>query len=234
MRRLITPIGDHRRKYIEASRGKRTRKRKRVVERNRSDEQAIILRKPQPPPETAILKDITVGYNSTHRALLQYFQAQVPEEGSSDEPDGSGESRMTPRRLAAVFVDRFSQAKIMHNHLPILIASASTEERAATRLVALPSGSERELRSALNVPRVSIVGVYEDAIGAGPLIELTKDKVPVIDGSWLKDVRGSKYLPLKMDATTTKVAVPPPKSVRKQKAKNISDSEYVNKPETKP
>ncbi|KAI4147511.1 MAG: hypothetical protein LQ340_005519 [Diploschistes diacapsis] len=219
----MMPIGDHRRKHLGPSRGKRDRKSKRAKAKIAAVEQSAALpeSKPSPPPE--ILEGITVGYNSTHRALEALVQPVGGIMQSNERTSGPVEAatiERTSRKLAAVFIDRSAQPKIMYHHLPLLVSAASSrsEEEAAIHLVPLPNGSEGKLANALNIPRVGLVGIYEEAYGAKPLLAAVRERVSVVGPSWLQIPREGTYLPLKIDTTTRKVPVLPAKAVRRQEA----------------
>ena len=174
-----------------------------------------------------------MGYNSTHRALEDLVQR--PKGGSQLRNSKSLQNERrdedeTPQQLAAVFVDRASQPKIMHNHLPFLLAAASRalKDELIIHLVALPSGSEGKLSTALHIPRVGLVGVIRDAQGAKPLLDCVASKVPPIDLSWLQVPNEGKYLPLKLETKTAKVPVLPAKSVRRDQAR-IGNGKSVSK-----
>ena len=205
---------------MELSRGKRARKRKRE-DKVAAIQQSAATLKPEPPPAPEILQYLTVGYNSTHRALEALVQTrrqvriQCPDSMSVD----------SSKQLAAIFVDRSSQPKIMHNHLPLLVAAASNtmKETHVIRLVALPNGSEEQLCTALHIPRVGLVGVYEEAVNAKPLLNFVREKVLAVDCSWLEAPHDDKYLALKIDTKIAKVPVLPPKPVRRQEAQKQSE-----------
>ena len=214
---------------MEPSRGKRHRKRKRAEFKTAAEQEPTPISRVEPPPKPEILDGLTVGYNSTQRALEA--QVRLAKRDANDHKEAS-ESRPTqsvvdhPRRLAAVFVDRSAQPKIMYSHLPLLVsASASpSSEDAAVWLVPLPNGSEEKLSTALNIPRTAILGIYENATGARPLLNLVREKVPVVDPSWLETAPVGQYLPLKIDVHTAHVPVQPSKSIRRQQSRVANDS----------
>ena len=194
----------------------------------------MTISKLEPPPVPEILHGLTVGYNSTHRALEGLIRARRigPHLRNSDRPQDKGDNEdETPQQLAAIFVDRASQPKIIHSHLPLLLAAVSptSQDSSTISLVTLPNGSEEKLSTALQIPRVSMIGVFRDAQGAKPVLDLIAEKVPPLDASWLQVQGEGKYQPLKLDTKTAKVPVLPAKSVRREQAR-IEDEKRVLEP----
>ena len=118
----------------------------------------------------------------------------------------------------------------MYGHLPLLVSATQhhLDEESAVRLVPLPNGAGEKISTALHVPRVGILGVYQDTAGANPLLAFVRDNVSAIDPSWLRSPVGGEYLPVKINVATTKAPVQPSKSVRRQQAR--AKEEAAGKP----
>jgi len=108
-------------------------------------------------------------------------------------------------QMAAVFVDRSHQPAIMHAHLPMLIKAASFAAPACPpiRLVMLPPGAHGDLSAALNIPRVSMIGVMGDAPDAAPLLAFVRRKAAPAVVPWMKDMQRGAYLPVAFDVAAT-------------------------------
>ena len=210
--RLLAPIGDHQRKYVLPSQGKRARKKLKLEATSRD-------LGPSPPPPPEIKKHITIGFSCTHRALEALTAQLRPEREDAQEhvyDKDHAEGDVKP--IAAIFIDRSSQPPIMHNHLPVLVLTASTALQSETdiRLVTLPNGSSPRLSSALHIPHAGQIGVLQDAPDARPLLDLVREKVPAIDKSWLNVGTDASYLPLNVDTKTVQVEVQPSKAIRRR------------------
>ncbi|KAE9987041.1 hypothetical protein EG327_004025 [Venturia inaequalis] len=84
--------------------------------------------------------------------------------------------------------------------LPLLAALSSKNHPALppTRLVALSTGSEAKLCAALGIPRVGIVGLFEDAPGAKGLVEYVLENVDLVDVPWVKEAGKGEWLGTKI------------------------------------
>ena len=143
-------------KHVEPSKGKREKKRKRAAREIEPN---------SPPPMPEIYKSLTIGFNSTNRALESMIRQPAV-------PGQPGES-CNAQKLTVVFVDQATQSSILHSRLPLLVASASlaNKDDPQIRLVSLPRNSESRLLATLNVPRAGIIGIAQDATGAQPLLD---------------------------------------------------------------
>ncbi|KAI4135135.1 MAG: hypothetical protein LQ347_000923 [Umbilicaria vellea] len=148
----------------------------------------------QKPPMPEVASHLTIGFNSTNRQLEE--EAQRPDQG---------DVLIVSRRLAAVFVPRSDQASILASHVPLLVHRASLARPAlpATRLVNLSKGAEARLCAALHLPRVTFVGLFEDAPNATPLIDFVRERVAPIEVPWLKAVSLGLYMPVEIKAIET-------------------------------
>ena len=112
----------------------------------------------------------------------------------------------------------------MHNHLPLLVSTASNHfgDESNIWLVPLPNGSELKLCEALGIPRVGLVSVELDAPGGRPLIDYVQANVELVDAVKLRVGEERRFQPLKMDTCTTKVLVQPSKSAKRQQARQAT------------
>ena len=85
----------------------------------------------------------------------------------------------------------------------IFTASLAHPNLPPTRLVTLPKGSESRLCEALGLPRVSFIGILENAPHSKGLIELVRGSVPEIEIPWLTEVKRGEYLGVKINAIET-------------------------------
>jgi hypothetical protein len=117
----------------------------------------------------------------------------TPNGANSPSPEG---------HFSAIFVCRSSQPAILNDHLPQLVTTASLAHPGlpATRLVELPKGSDARLSDALGLPRVSFIGIIEDAPQSKSLVDLVRECVPEVEIPWLQQAKESKYLPVKINA----------------------------------
>ena len=78
---------------------------------------------------------------------------------------------------SVIFVARSGHPSVMHSHLPQMVAVASKAhpERAPVRLVGLSKACEERLSQSLGIPRVSCIGLREDAPNSKPLVDITRE-----------------------------------------------------------
>ena len=213
---LLSPIGFHRKLYSNSSKGKRSKKRKRLEAKTKnatamSEETAAI------PPVPEISSHVIVGLSSITRYLENTCRGQISISHESEpaempaafEIDNKGVIKgdvMEARNLAAVFVCRSSQPSALHAHLPQLMATASVASPLLPmRLVQLPQGCEARLCSSLGLPRASFVGLLEGAPHSQPVIDFVRERVPIIEVSWLREVQSARYMPVKINTICTTV-----------------------------
>ncbi|RDL38125.1 uncharacterized protein BP5553_05558 [Venustampulla echinocandica] len=221
---LLSPIGRWRANHITPSKGKRSKKRKR--QEAKSENLASIDPTP-PPPELASFA--VVGLSDITRKLQACSQPSLPTppmEGAPNkltphEPETSGQNvtptdpeklpeevpaiAPTPVHFSIIFVLRPSQATILHDHLPQLVATASSvfPQLPATRLVQLPKGCDARLCEALRLPRVSFIGLQDNAPHSKSLVDFVRGCVPGVEVSWIREARKADYLPVKINAIET-------------------------------
>ncbi|KAI9641473.1 RNase P and RNase MRP subunit [Ciborinia camelliae] len=209
---ILSPIGAYRSNHITPSKGKRSKKRKRR-DTTPGDEKSS---ETPPPPE--ISSYVVTGLNSIHR-ILEESSKKILE---TKETLGSPETETSPQtnevlspnpqnppqtHFSAIFVARSNQPSILNAHLPQIIATASKAHPAnpSTRLVQLPKGSETRIAAALGLPRVSFLGILDDAPRSKALIDLIRNSVEEIDIPWLDEAKKAEYLETKINSIQTSI-----------------------------
>ena len=177
-------MGCHRSAHIKPSKGKRDKKRKREQMEKVDGEH---VESAEQPPAPIIGKHVTVGLNSTCRRLEVFAK-----------PD-QDLTNTTP--LAAIFLTQ-SPLAFQYTHLPVLtaLATSSHREMPAPRLVPLDNSAEQRLTRALGIPRVGVIGVLQDAPGAGPLIDYVREHIRAVEVPWVKETTEGKFLGTKINA----------------------------------
>jgi len=112
----------------------------------------------------------------------------------------SNQGLPSPTPLAAIFLTQ-PPSSFQYAHLPILTAftASSHHEISTPRLVPLDSSAEPKLCRALGIPRVGVIGVLQDAPGAGPLIDYVREHVVAVEVPWVKETMEGKFLGTKID-----------------------------------
>lgn len=139
------------------------------------------------PPAPVIGSHVTIGLNSTSRRLEAFIKPY------------QDLTNTTP--LAAVFLTQ-SPLAIQYTHLPVLttLAASSHGEISAPRLISLDNSAERRISRAVGIPRVGVIGVLQDAPGAGPLIDYVREHVRAVEVPWVKEIAEGKFLGTKIEA----------------------------------
>ena len=218
---LLTPIGEHRSRHITASRGKRAKENARKTKQKpneESKENAVQSESSHVETLPDISRQVTIGFNSTMRYLEDLAHKSMsmalkrPAELLHESPADPDIAQVTPlgltpassEPLAAVFVPQSDHSSELFAHLPILIQAGSYRETSssATRLVMLPRDAEAKLSSALQIPRVCVVGLKHGAPMASELLEMVRARVPLIEIPWFEQAFAGTYMPLKIEQTT--------------------------------
>ncbi|KAI2785332.1 hypothetical protein F4815DRAFT_452327 [Daldinia loculata] len=183
---LLTPLGQYRSEYVELSKGKRDKKRKRKVSTTHSENVP-------PPPSPELKSYVDVGLTTVTRHLQELAsKAQDVEANSDDKLPTQDVSR---RSYSAIFVARSGQPNVLNGHLPQMaaIASKSHPEQMPIRLVGLSKSCEDRLSESLGIPRVSCIGIREGAPDSKALIEFTAKHVPTINIQWMEEAKKAEY-----------------------------------------
>lgn len=123
--------------------------------------------------------------------------------------------------LAVIVVFSSSKSSTLHHHLPELVALASQKhcQLSATRLVMLPDHTQGQVAAALGLPRISCIGLLDDAHGCEELFALIRNNIAEVHIQWHEQGKAGHYLPVKVNAieTTAPVAKKQIFSPKKQK-----------------
>lgn len=209
-RRLLSPLGNHRRSFITPSKGKRKRSKK----ADGLESTAPAAPVPSAPPAPELTAHVDVGLSQISRTL----QAMSHKDESGPSPadarskprgaDASGGSSSS-RPYSVVFVARSGQSSAFHCHFPQMVATAAQSQPAdkAVRLVGFSKACEDRLSAALGIPRVSSIGLREDAPQAKGLVDFVRGHVAPVEVAWLREAQSAEFLATKIDAVPTKVGV---------------------------
>ncbi|KAL2018793.1 hypothetical protein VTK56DRAFT_351 [Thermocarpiscus australiensis] len=205
--RLLAPLGTHRRSFIVPSKGKRKRSEKKA-----SSEAPAAAATVPPVPELAAHVD--VGLSKVSRTL-QAMSSTVRIGPSAGGGASQHEELSAPdtKPYSVVFVARSGQSSAFHCHFPQMVALAAQSQSAekAVRLVGFSKSCEERLSAALGIPRVSSIGLREDAPQAKGLVDFVRERVAPVEVSWLREARSAKFLETKIDAVPTKVGTKKPR-----------------------
>jgi ribonuclease P/MRP protein subunit POP3 len=122
-------------------------------------------------------------------------------------PGGADPSVSSSGPYSVVFVARSGQSSAFNCHFPQMVATAAQSQPAdrTVRLVGFSKACEDRLSAALGIPRVSSIGLREDAPQVKGLVDFVRQHVAPVDVSWLREAQSAKFLATKIDAVATKV-----------------------------
>ncbi|KAF7535228.1 hypothetical protein G7054_g5532 [Neopestalotiopsis clavispora] len=185
--------------------GKREKKRKRKEAAKSSAHPPPII-----PPVPEIGSFVDVGLAVVTRSLESIVAVRKPDEESVTlEPpitdNAYEQTSSTSTRYSAVFVTRSDQPSVLNSHLPQMVAAASLREPAGepTRLVGLSKSCQDRLSLALGLPRVSVIGLRNDAPKSEALVDFIRQHVPVIEAPWLKEAQDIQFRETKINTIET-------------------------------
>ncbi|KAG9678743.1 hypothetical protein KCU99_g925, partial [Aureobasidium melanogenum] len=191
---LLEPIGRHRAVHTVKSSGKNSKKRK------RTSEETLSPASEQRPLEPEILKYLTVGLNTTSRHLESEAASSKPGALPTAIKEAKVEQAIT-KRLAVVFLPK-PMDNLVYAHLPLLCYTASCAQKnkaQCTRLVLLDASCERTIATAMGLPRAGVVGVFDDAPGAAPLLEYVRDNVDPVEVPWLDKALSGQWMGINVE-----------------------------------
>ena len=113
------------------------------------------------------------------------------------------------RTIAIVFVCRSSQPALLHDHLPTLTATASSDPLVTepVRLIGLPKTAEARLCKALELPRVGFLAIDDGAPQARPLLDFVRNNVPPVELAAFRDAEKATYIPVQINVSETTAPV---------------------------
>ncbi|KAI1768828.1 hypothetical protein GGR53DRAFT_312506 [Hypoxylon sp. FL1150] len=184
---LLAPLGQYRSTHVHVSKGKRDRRRKRKVSGTSPNGLP-------PPPVPEIQSHIDVGLAAVTRSLQKAASEGWEVESNPERELPSAAPPAPP--YAAIFVARSGQPSALNSHLPQMIAVASTSHpsQPPIRLVGLSKSYGDRLSESLGIPRVSCIGLRQNALNSKALVEFTRQHVPAIEIKWLDEARRAEYL----------------------------------------
>lgn len=195
---LLAPLGQYRSTYSQLSKGKRDRKRKRKAAG--TDHMDI-----PPPPMPELQSYIDVGLSAVTRSLQE--AASKGQGGKSNSEDALPSGKPPPPPYSAIFVARSGQPNALNGHLPQMAAVASNSHPSQTpiRLIGLSKSCGDRLSESLGIPRVSCIGLREDAPNSKALVEFTRQHVPTIDIQWLDEAKRAEHIGTNINEIKTSV-----------------------------
>jgi ribonuclease P/MRP protein subunit POP3 len=183
---------------MTASKGKRSRKRKRLnheLDPAASNTQNI-------PPMPEISKSVDVGLSHITRNLEWSIKS------ISSETEHK-ELHTQKRQYAMIFVTRGDQSQAFHGHFPRMVAAASRRRPPAEkiRLIGFSKSCSERLSLSLGVARTSSVALMEDAPGSQALWDKVRQVVPPIEASWLEEAHKESYHSTRINAMETTIGL---------------------------
>ncbi|KAI4723244.1 hypothetical protein E4T48_00547 [Aureobasidium sp. EXF-10727] len=192
---LLEPVGRHRAAHTAKSSGKKSKKRKRMSEQNPSPAAE------QRPMEPDILKFLTVGLNTTSRYLeTEAALAKLGATPTTDKEMKSAE-QTTGKSLAVVFLPK-PKDNLVYAHLPLLCYTSSITKKDKaqhTRLVLFDPSYERTIATAMGLPRTGVIGVFEDAPGAAPLLTYVRENMDPVEVPWLEKALSGQWMGMNVE-----------------------------------
>lgn len=190
---LLSPIGNHRKLHVVPSKGNQSKKRKRSCAQDEEDEaKKRPIKVIDGPP---LQKSLTIGLNATTRHL----ESQVHNiKANENEANEKSTQDLPPMQVVFLLKGRND---VIYTHLPLLVQAASLANPVSSPCLLVPLASvyEKDLASALGIPRAGVVGLVEGAPGFGALLELVRSKVAPADVPWLREAVEAKYLGTKIE-----------------------------------
>ncbi|KAJ4986385.1 RNase p and RNase mrp subunit [Stagonosporopsis vannaccii] len=198
---LLSPLGDHRRAHGRPSRGK-----KRKRDANPSSDGIPRL----PPP--AIGSHVLIGLNSVTRHLETLAASTAPPTVPIKTSSVSAENHAvlegdavlqshSPLKSLSIIVLTHPQPTLspLHAHVPTLVHLATvrpnSEPKASesARLVALPTSNDTRFASALHIPRVGAIGIFDGAPGAKALEDYVREHVGLTECVWIEEANAPEW-----------------------------------------
>ena len=210
LQHLLTPIG----RYNEA---------RKLQKINGSKLDATVSLEPP-----SIQKEITIGFNSTVKALEDQAQSGRKARIKSDS------SNPSPEYIQYVFVTKFDiSLALLLSPLPVLSYTASWSEEHRVKLVQLPKGSMAKLSSALKMENVGFIGLRASSSLASHLYELVNSNILDVEVPWLKGYltgQASSYFAPPL-AKVLATSAPVQAKKNNQKKRKVDKKEGSNKKE---
>jgi len=129
------------------------------------------------------------------------------EEMASPSTSSSGSSGSS---YTAIFIARSGQTKPFQAHFPQMVAAASKTQGHIRLVGFLKQGVAERLSAALDIPRVSVVGLRVGAPNANPLVEFLSERVDPVVVPWLEG-KGHDFRKTQIKAVETVRCAPRPR-----------------------
>jgi ribonuclease P/MRP protein subunit POP3 len=197
---LLSPIGHYRSRYIQPSKGKRDKKRKRK-EAEATESHSIL------PPAPDLTSYVDVGLSAVTRSLESATAKGRGLALTANPGNYAADEECDLRYYSTIFIARSGQPSILNSHLPqmIAVASATHPSKVPIRLVGLSKACEDRLSECLGVPRVSCVGIREGAPNSKALVDFALQHVPMIEVPWLEEAQRAEYKETKINTSQTTI-----------------------------
>ncbi|KAJ4391897.1 RNase P and RNase MRP subunit [Gnomoniopsis smithogilvyi] len=186
---LLSPIGQHRKAYMKASKGKRS---KRAAKRKRGQADEPPAEQPLPPPP-AVAGSVHVGLSNITRNLQHCAANPIAAAEAEVNEDGG---KTLPRPYSVIFVSRSGPPSVFFSHLPQMVAVASKSQQLAEpiRLVGFSKDSEERLSACMGIPRVTSVALdADDMAQLKAVVNFVRERVPAIEAPWLEETARGVY-----------------------------------------
>ncbi|KAK7733956.1 RNase P and RNase MRP subunit [Cytospora paraplurivora] len=186
---LLSPISQYRKSYIQPSKGKRSKTRKR--KRGQADEPEVGRLVPPPP---IVAASVDVGLSNITRNLQSSAAAPSTER---DGPLEGHKDSSRPGPYSIIFVSRSGPPSTFFSHFPqmVAVASKSLQLDEPLRLVGFSKSCEDRLSACLGVPRVSSLAIRLDSTAQSrALVEFVRQRVPPVEAPWFEETAGARFL----------------------------------------
>lgn len=140
----------------------------------------------QIPPVPEIRNKITIGFNSTVKALEIQASKNKAIIVLKTNPRKKYKSSDDHPYIKYVFVTRYDIVpNLLTNPFPVLSYTSSKSAHDRVKLIQLPKGSMSRLSSILNIDNTGILGLSSDILEAEALFNIIESEVKDIDVPWL-------------------------------------------------
>ena len=211
---LLSPLGVYRDTYLNPSKGKRQRAKRKHDELAQATPQT----KTPPRPELAGYIDVGLSCISRQLELLSGRHENNPSSEKQPESKSSSTNETPQQQYAVIFVSRSGLAPAFIAHFPQMVAAASSPNanEDSARLVGFSRSCQERLSSCLGIPRVSSVAIRTGAPQSKALVDFVRAHVPSIEVTWLEEALAADHLQTNINAVTTSIG--PQKKVPLQRS----------------
>ncbi|CAI2188715.1 17549_t:CDS:2 [Funneliformis geosporum] len=203
----LSVIGDYNRSV--KSQKRKSNKNKAVEVEHDDDEASKIKRRPLIPPPPPIRSNIYLGLNEVTKYLERMTDPQIRSRFNhnnhlsndnlvSTNPDDQRRSTLNSisqtqeqchPSLEMIFICRADLPPQFYSHFPTMCCIAG-----GVLLVPLPLGASKRISDAVNIKRVSCIGVKTNSLEFRRIYRMVREKVKLIDVPWLSPLKPSENL----------------------------------------